>query len=257
MNIDAAEDIHRIWDDLSDFSAGDSAAALEQLMTRLADLGGVWNVTWAAATRMTDRQESDPLQGWRVASMRSLKPIPPHSGDGHFQEILDIWDRRNIDPSFLLPLRNTGQFRTYSLRRDLPESWFRQPFYDRYYGSVGIYDAIFVAFPLNQDCESHFGFYAQAPVSDETITRLAYTLRGIKWFHRQLLLNHGLLIASEALTSAEYKVLQLLLTAASEKQVAAGLGISASATRQHVTSLFRKFAVRNRAGLMNLWLNRT
>ena len=273
---DTNETIHRIWDDLSDFDLSQSEAAVSQLMTRLAQISAVWNVTWAGAIRMnsgvnggvsgggtvgansvaSERAEEDPLQGWRVAAMRSLIPIPPRQGDDHFKDILRVWEKREIDPSFLLPLREVGKFRTYSFRRELPATWFDSPFYHQHYGAVGIYDAAFVAFPLNADCESHFGFYAREPLPDQTIAQLTYALRGIKWFHRHLLLSHGLLMASTPLTPAEVKVVQLLLTEATERGIAERLGLADSTTHQYVVSIFRKFGVNSRAGLMSLWLNR-
>lgn len=115
---------------------------------------------------------------------------------GRREEILRVWDKREIDPSFLLPLRVVGPFRTNSFRRELPEEWFSTPFYERHYGSVGTHDAVFVAFPLNPDCESHFGFYARRTFTDGEIAMLAQALRGTKWFHRNLMLGNGLLLAS-------------------------------------------------------------
>lgn len=57
-----------------------------------------------------------------------------------------------------------------------------------------------------------------------------------------------------ALASHERKVLQLLLTDATEKQIAAQLGLAVSTTHSYITGIFRKFGVRGRAGLMSLWL---
>lgn len=248
------DDIHSIWDELSDFHVSQAPEAVGRLLAFLAERAGAWNATWAGAIRM-DGVGEDPLLGWRVATVQSLQPVVAEAEDCHFKEILRVWDRREIDPSFLLPMREVGAFRTYSFRRDLPEGWFRTPFYREHYGSVGICDAAFVAFPMNQDCESHFGFYAQAPIPDETIARLAHALRGIKWFHRQLLLGHGLLLASAPLTPTEQRVLHLLLTDASEKQIAHRLGLADSTTHQYVVAIFRKFGVRSRAALMSLWLS--
>lgn len=73
-------------------------------------------------------------------------------------------------------------------------------------------------------------------------------LRQAQW------LNRGLLHATAPLAAYELKVLQLLLTAATEKQIAARLGLAASTTHSYVTGIFRKFGVRSRAGLMSLWL---
>lgn len=247
--------IHELWDELADFEVSQAEAAVQALLAFLNDLGDGLNATWGGAIRMKGRERDDPLLGWRVAAVRSLHAPPSQSDEGHFREILRVWDRREIDPSFLLPLRNVGAFRTYSFRRELPREWFGTPFYQQHYGSVGIYDAVFIAFPLNRDAESHFGFYASAPISSETIELLGYALRGIKWFHRHLMLSYGLLIASSPLTSTERRVLQLLLTGATEKDIASHIGLASSTTHQHVVSIFRKFGVRSRARLMSLWLS--
>lgn len=256
MNQIQQEQIHRLWDELSDFDLSQPVAAATHLMARLTELGGVSNATWAGAIRMAEAADDDQLQGWRVAYSQVLHPDLLRSEGRQLGGVLDVWDRREIDPSFLLPLKAVGRFRTYSLRRDLPAEWFEMPFYQKHYGASGIYDLVLVAFPLNEACESHIGFYATEPMSDEVIALFTYALRGIKWFHRHLLLSHGLLVAKAPLTPTEHKVLQLLLTDATEKSIASQLGLAASTTHQHVVAIFRKFHVRSRAALMSLWFNR-
>ncbi|GAD50999.1 hypothetical protein NT2_14_00020 [Caenibius tardaugens NBRC 16725] len=205
---------------------------------------------------MHGRQADDPLQGWRVVAGAALHPISLQSDDGkHLAGVMEVWDRREIDPSFLLPLKAVGHFRTYSLRRDLPAEWFETPFYQRHYGFCGIYDVVLVGFPLNEDCESHIGFYMREPISDEMIAVISYALRGIKWFHRHLMLGHGLLLAKTPLTPTEHKVMQLLLTGAPEKVIACQMGLATSTTHHHVVAIYRKFGVRSRAALVSLWVN--
>jgi DNA-binding CsgD family transcriptional regulator len=250
----SSQDIHRLWDDLADFGAERSAEAAAHLMSFLCKKGGAWNATWAGATRLDSDREDDPLQGWRVGAVQALHPVAPYPDEGHFKQVLKIWDKREIDLSFLLPMGNVGTFRTYSFRRELPKAWFKSAFYQRYYGSVGTFDAVFVAFPLNEDCESHFGFYGRKKFTDEEVALFAYALRGIKWFHRNLMLSHGLLISSAPLPAAERRVLRLLLTGASEKNIAHELGLAPSTVHQYVVSIYRKFGVRSRAALMRLWL---
>lgn len=58
----------------------------------------------------------------------------------------------------------------------------------------------------------------------------------------------------EHLAPHECKVLHLLLTEAAEKQIADQLGLAISTTHSYITSIYRKFGVRGRAGLMSLWL---
>ncbi|WP_158590525.1 LuxR C-terminal-related transcriptional regulator [Noviherbaspirillum cavernae] len=76
----------------------------------------------------------------------------------------------------------------------------------------------------------------------DTIARLACD--------RHFLLSHGLLMASSPLTPTEYKLLQLLLTDASDKRIAERIDLAESITHQHVMTIFRKFGVRRRAGLI-------
>jgi PAS domain S-box-containing protein len=52
----------------------------------------------------------------------------------------------------------------------------------------------------------------------------------------------------------EQRVLQLLLTDASEKQIADRLGLATSTTHSYVTGILRKLGVRGRIGLMSLCL---
>ena len=112
MTTASREDIHGLWDDLADFGADRSAEAATHLMSFLCERGGAWNATWAGATRLDGGGGGDPLMGWRVGAVQALHPIPPYPDEGHFKEILKIWDKRQIDPSFLLPMRGVGTFRT-------------------------------------------------------------------------------------------------------------------------------------------------
>jgi len=249
------EDIHRLWDELADFGADCCAEAAAHLMKSLCEGGGAWNATWAGGTRLDSGAADDPLKGWRVSAIQALYPIAPYPDEGHFWEVVKPWEKRQIDPSYLLPMRGVGTFRTYSLRRDLPESWFDSPFYQRHYGSVGTYDAVWIGFPLNEDCESHFGFYSRERMTDAAIALFAETLRGIKWFHRNLLLSHGLLLACAPFGQAERRVLRLLLTDATEKQVASQLNLTPATVHQYVVGIYRKFGVRSRPALMRLWLS--
>lgn len=60
--------------------------------------------------------------------------------------------------------------------------------------------------------------------------------------------------AVDCLAPHEQKVLELLLSDATEKQIAEKLGLALSTTHSYITGIFRKLGVRGRAGLMSLWL---
>lgn len=245
------DEIHTLWDELADFDVAQSEVSNIRLMRALADQANVWNVTWAGAVRLTSGERAasdDVMRRWRVAAVQSLHtPIPPPHR---------IFEQRENDPSMDIPLRDLGRFRHYTFRRELPPAWFESAFYRQNYGEHGIVDAAFVAFPVNDSCESHFGFWAREPLTERAVALVAYALRGIKWFHRRLMLSHGLLLANAPLTPTERKVLHLLLTNVDEKQIAEQLGLAASTTHHHILAIFRKFGVRSRSALIGLWLNR-
>ena len=60
--------------------------------------------------------------------------------------------------------------------------------------------------------------------------------------------------APTPLSRQERRVLDQLLTDAPEKEIAATLGLAESTIHSYVASIFRKFGVRGRKGLMSLWL---
>lgn len=72
---------------------------------------------------------------------------------------------------------------------------------------------------------------------------------------RRPVMERGLAHASAPLALYEKRVLELLLTDASEKQIADRLGLTVSTTHSYITGIFRKFRVRGRAGLMSLWIH--
>lgn len=249
--------IHALWDELADFDAARSDEALSHFMRELCKLGGAWNVTWFGAVRLDASLPGDPLKGWRPHSIRHLHSTPPL--DGAVQEQMDDLDRGVVDLTTIRNVEGAGTFRANRLCDLVGPEWFDSAYYRAYYQGVGSSDAVWVAFPVNKDAESWFGILrAQgSPAYTETERDvIAYALRGIKWFHRQLMLSHGLLVAATILTQTERRVLQLLLTGLSEKQIAEKLERSYHTTHECVTAIFRKFSVNNRASLMALWLGK-
>lgn len=250
------DEIHRLWDELADFGVDRAEVACRHLQSRLCHMTGAFNSTWDGVICLGARSECwDPFEGWRVPVTELLYPIDSPSGDGAFKEIQTLWDNGEVDPYFMLVMQNIRSFRTYGLRRDMPKEWFDSRFYRNKFARFGVVDSIWIGFPISCDAESHFGFHSHTLFTEQDTELLSYALRGIKWFHRQLMIIQGSLIAKSPLTPTERKVLRLLLTKASEKEISEQLGLAVSTTHWHVASLFRKFSVRSRAGLMSLWLS--
>lgn len=60
--------------------------------------------------------------------------------------------------------------------------------------------------------------------------------------------------APTPLSPQERRVLELLLTDAPEREIAASMGLAESTVHSYIATVFRKFGVRGRKGLMSLWL---
>ena len=251
------ERIHTIWDTLADFDAAKVDEALAFLQTSLCELINAQNADWIGVVRFCVTVSGDPVDGWRPPVIRVLRHNEKFLAS--LQEQTKNLERGIVNDVIIRIVDMSGQFRACRLCDVMSAEWFDSPGYHGCYQNCGHRDAVYVAFPVNQDSESWFGLFraiGQPPFTVEERDTLAYALRGIKWFHRQLLLSHGLLVASTPLTHVERQVLQGLLTGLAEKKIAAAQGQSHHTTHEYVSSIFRKFGVNNRAALMALWLGR-
>ena len=252
------EAVHLLWDSLSDFPTSETDPALTHLMEGIARMIGAGNAYWLGYLRFP-AEPDDPLKGLRPGlppgANRYLYPAPIHDESSRAQTI--IWKQKQTNDGYTRAARDVGQFRSFRLRKEMRPAYFEEEFYQTFHASRGFHDQCVVFFPVNENYESMFNFQRVGVKKDFTAEEEAisvYALRGLKWFHRQVALSHGLLIAESPLSPAQRQVAQLLLTQRSEKQIAEEIGKSASATHKHITEIFRKFGVKSRAGLMAVWL---
>ncbi|MGY4377269.1 DNA-binding CsgD family transcriptional regulator [Bradyrhizobium sp. i1.3.6] len=150
-------------------------------------------------------------------------------------------------------------FRVRLLFEALPPEWFEGKHYRRHYLDVGFADSISVRIALNDDVRIRLFVFrdAQAPrFTAQDGQRLGFVMRALRWFHREQLLSHGLLIANAPLTPAERRVLLALLDGDTESRIAQKLDQSPNTTHFHVKSIYAKFGVRNRPSLSALWLGK-
>lgn len=248
--------IHSVWDTLADFDASKVDDALAFLQTKLCELVNAQNADWIGVVRMDTTFPGDPVGGWRPPVVRVL-----HHNEQFLTSVKE--QTKNLESGLvnevvIRMVGMSGNFRACRLCDLMSIEWFDTPFYHSYYRNSGYQDAVYVAFPVNEDAESYFGLFRTGgqPFSIEERDTLAYTLRGIKWFHKQLLLSHGLLVASTPLTPVERQVLHGLLSGCSEKEIAIAQEQSYHTTHEYVRAIYRKFGINNRAALMALWLGR-
>jgi DNA-binding CsgD family transcriptional regulator len=259
MQIDSrtAARVHVVWDQLADFDAARTEDMLRYLLASLCDLVDAQNASWMGVVRL-DAMSGDPVRGWRPRSVSYLHPSPPL--DDAVREQIRKLEQGSVDETTIRSVIHAGTFRANRLVDLVPETWFRSDYYRCHYLALGRADAIWAGCPVNPDSECYYGVMRDAAhprFSVEERDVVAYALRGLKWFHRQQLLARGLLVASSPLTPAERGILQGLLGGLTEKQIAAAQDQSYHTAHEHVTNIFRKFDVNNRAALMALWLGKT
>lgn len=255
MNAECQERIYCLWDDLAAFGATQIDEALNHLLTQVASMVDAQNAYWFVAVRLDDA-DSDPLLGWRPRTIKYLHPLPD---DTTFtRDRIKSIDRGAIDESVVAQARQAGTFRANRMRDLVSPDWFEGPTYQGYVGR-GVYDSLVVGVPVSPNVEAYYGFLRMRP--DDPFTEqqrdIAFrALRGLTWFHRQLLLAHGLVVASSPLSPVERRVLSQLLTDLPEKLIASELGISTSSLHTYVRDILRKFGVSGRKGLTALWLGK-
>lgn len=254
------EAIHAVWDKLADFPASQADDALVHLMAQLAPPLQADNMIWVGAARVGQGAAGrrDGQLGWRALVARHWRPTP---------KVLEVTQQLIVDqdnePSLTSQAmaRRTGQWQVHRLHDGWInlEAFRRTNHYRISYEAHGIADRMFLGIPVNADAETIFlvDRYGDAPrFSEQEAEIAAYTMRGLKWFHRELMLSHGLILAGAPLSPTQRRIVSLLLTERSEKEIAAELGQSPKTTHKYVTEILRKYGVKGRTGLMALWLNR-
>lgn len=251
----AQERIHRLWDELATFEAAKSDDALMHLLTAVAGMVDAQNAYWMGAVRMSDNQR-DPLSGWRPRLIRYLRPLP--NDEKFTQQRLRSIQRGKVDELTVAQAYLTGTFRACRMCDLVSADWFKSDTYQGYLDR-GVHDSLTVGVPVNATAEGYYGFLrmrAGDPFTDAQRGIAYYAMRGLTWFHRQILLSHGLHAVNSPLSPTERRLLALLLTDRSEKLIAAELGVTPATTHTYVRSILRKFGVSGRTGLTALWLGR-
>lgn len=276
------ETVHTLWDELAGIPAWEMDAALRRLMEALARQVDADDVLWLGAIRILRGAvaEKDPFLGWRLRIRRTLLPDSEHYRklvasylqNEHYGKLTASYYQRRgaqqIEPHIGMASRalveGAGKFRAHRMRDgwiDFP-AFRRSMHYQLYYRDMGIADRIWVAVPLGDGAESVFlldRHQSEGGSRNRFIKReadlAATALRGIPEFHRRLFLYNGLQAGDKPLSPMERQIICGLLTGKTEKEIAETTGQKPQTLHKYVTSLYSRFEVRSRAGLMALWLN--
>jgi DNA-binding CsgD family transcriptional regulator len=249
------ERIHLLWDELAGFEAAKSEEALMRLLGAVAEMVGAQNAYWMGAVRLSE-DERDPLRGWRPRLIRYLRPLP--NDEKFTQQRLKSLQRGKVDEATVAQARLAGTFRACRLKDLVSADWFNSDTYQGYIGR-SVHDSLTVGVPVNPMAEGYYGFLRMRenePFTEAQRDIAFYAMRGLTWFHRQVMLSHGIVAAGSPLSPMERRVLALLLTDQSEKLIAANLKVTPSTAHTYVRSVLRKLGVSGRTGLISLWLGR-
>lgn len=246
-----AAGIHSLWDEMAEFPATHTDAALLHLMKTLNGWLRADNVVWVGAVRIASGPAArrDPQHGWRGRAIRHL----------HAPPVVQAASRKaakgqDIDPGMTTRAvtAHAGTFRHYRLHDGFIDfkAFQRTAHYKALYEAVGITDRLWVMCPVTRDAEACFlmdSYRSRRRFSTKDALLAAQALRGLKWFHQRAMLSYGLLAADAALSPAQRKLLAALLTERTEKEIASDLGLTPGTTHQYVVELCRKFGVSGRA----------
>ena len=251
-----------LWDQLHGLGVYEADAGAMLCMERICTWLDAQDASWlgiAHVLKGPGQARADKLFGWRI---RAILPLNLRYRDSPQKEPAVKQTRTDEHPGAanMALMKGVGLFRAYTLQSGelVDVSTFQQTdHYELYYRKQGVCDRIWVAFPVNADAESVFCFdrigHARHFGKDD-LQLAAFSLRGIKWFHHQLLLNHGLGLCLDPLTAPERRVIQGLLAGATERTIASKLNLSQGTVHQYATRVYRKFGVRGRSEFAALWL---
>lgn len=258
------EKVFALWDELSDFGIDGTDAALTLCMERIRGWIEAQDAFWVGAVRVMQcpaHRKRDALSGWRIRSIELLHP--QYHDTRHYKKLVKADTHADLElaATNIALAAGAGQFRTYTLQGgelvDV-DAFSKTEHYNFYYRRPGIRDRIWVVAPVNADTESYFCFdrIGKARRFDaDDLALAAFALRGIKWFHRQLMRHHGLGLCESPVTPAERRIIKGLLAGATEKEIAGKTGLSPGTVHQYAVRIYRKFGVRGRAEFAALWLS--
>lgn len=257
---DNLEKIFQVWDELSDFGLQQTDEAMDHCLSTMCQWFSADNACWAGTLRVARGPcaERDPMSGWRIRSVHEL--FSPEQWKIAPSKVIRTVNAEEPPATNRALAAQAGKFRLFTLQDnqlvDLV-AFKRSQHYEHYYRQRGITDRMWVVFPVTTDAESFFCFdkygkHRRFTKSEKELA--AQALRGIKWFHRQVLMSHGIGLIDSPLTPTERRVLPLLLSGTNEKEIAKKIGVTPGSAHQYITTLFRKFGVHGRADFMALWL---
>lgn len=275
---ECTERIYKLWDEIATLCPQSIDKALRHCMRAMCDMVGADDACWYGLVRVNNRHKpekgrpvaskydwdkrrvgnGDSMMGWRIGAVERMIPLAPDAERLRYKSIRQLDDiDGHTNRAIIL---HAGRFRAHSLYDGLVNlaEFTKTQHYNYFYRESDIGDRMWVLYPISETTESCFVLDVHGGSGrfcENAIRTVKQCLRGIRWFHYQALLSHGLGVSEASLTPTERRVVALLLTGAVERDIAEQLGVSPGTAHQYCVIIYQKYGVRGRLEFMALWLN--
>jgi DNA-binding CsgD family transcriptional regulator len=249
----------RLSSDLAGMPATDVEGGARLLLKRLLEILGGVESYWISGVRAEPGDGAAPnsVSGWRIHAQRYLQndPAQVHT----CLKCLAAYPEVFLEsPQVKALLNGVGRHRRHRRAELVDKATCNAcAFAAEVVKDMDGGDVLVASYTISPRAEIFYGIH-RAPGDAEFGERerhlLLEALTQLGWFQRRLARSLGLLDARTPLTPRQRQLLGLLLTGASEKEIAEQLQITALTVHQYVKEIYRNFSVHSRAELMALWL---
>ncbi len=221
---------------------------------------GCATMTWIGSTLDKDVSAvpaTELIKNWFVVDLINIELTPcPLSLEEQYALYFQLMNAHGIDPLTAYAVEEVGQVRGY-IRSEFydNDAWAQHWHFREYLSHMGMSEGMVTGYPVGEKCESYITYQRgkEAPPFTKEEKEFAITATaGIAQLHQRLMLLRGALSPEGKLLSPQEKVIiKSLLGGKQEKEIAAELDIAPSTAHNHISTIYRKYGVSGKSGLIS------
>ncbi|MBK1832018.1 helix-turn-helix transcriptional regulator [Verrucomicrobiaceae bacterium R5-34] len=249
--------LHDLWRVAAEARLTNVREILRRYTVMLADLLDAKNVVWLAAIHgnaPSDVFSTRIFNGWWCMDLIDFAPVLDLA---HGQSVYFEYAKKYGPGADTINIVRTAGKHRVQLRQDVISDDEHERFWKTkcyYVPILGIKERMHAVYTVTPEVESYF-LIDRAPDQDpfsereRGLARLA--ILGSVNLHQKLLLERGLIPPARApLSPREMEAFSLLFTDFTHKEIAMEMNVEVSTAIQYINSIYRKFGVRGRNGLV-------